>query len=461
MTTDMLPPCSPESEDALLGSVLIDPDCMLELATFLTAEMFYVATNGQVYDAMLTLHTTQQPIDLITVPNLLRQRGHLDNQSSLFGLINTVPTAINAVHYGRIIQATYIRRATIRAAAKIGMLAYDETISLDEMIRQANDHLLALGSGEKRGPQHIKAVVSEYLDFLTKAENGDSPDCIPTGFKDLDRLLGGGMWRQDALWLAARPGMGKSAVTKDILLHAAKNGYKVFTAQLEMSSRSNLLRLVAGEIRLEYAVLRSGIIPPVSQAPLYESLGQLSQLPIWIDDNPSLSISDLQRLCQQQTMMHGLDLVVVDYGQLLDAPGRTEIEKLSQIGRGIAKLAKELNVAVLVTAQLNRNVEQRQDKRPHLSDIRGSGSLEQDADAVMFLYRDDYYNPDTSERPNVAELELAKHRNGATGTVDLYWHSKFATFRNLERQQINLSGPSLWENKAAYDASQSGWGGGA
>jgi replicative DNA helicase len=262
---------------------------------------------------------------------------------------------------------------------------------------------------------------------------------IPTGFTDLDRLLGG-LNKSDLIIIAARPGMGKTSLQNAMALTAAtKHGKRIAMFNLEMSGEQLVQRMIAAETKIDSQRLRRGQLAEQEMPIFMEAVGRLSETKIFIDDTPSITPNQLRTKCRRLYAEHGLDLVMIDYLQLMQGERSTNnrVQEISEISRGLKGLARELNVPVLAASQLSRAVEQRAEKRPLLSDLRESGSIEQDADIVMFIYRDDYYN-DASERPNIAEINVAKHRNGPTGSIDLYWHGKLATFRNLQRQEINL-----------------------
>ena len=263
---------------------------------------------------------------------------------------------------------------------------------------------------------------------------------MPTGFNDLDRILGG-LNKSDLIILAARPGMGKTALQNGIALTAARRYNKrVAIFNLEMSGEQLVQRMLATETRIDSQRLRRGQLYENEWPIFLEAIGRLSETKIFIDDTPSITPLQLRTKCRRLYAEHGLDLIMIDYLQLMSASrtNNNRVQEISEISRSLKTLARELDVPVLAAAQLSRAVEQRQDKHPQLSDLRDSGSIEQDADIVLFIYRDEYYNPETTERPNIAEITIAKHRNGATGAIDLYWHPQLATFRNLQRQEINL-----------------------
>lgn len=440
-----LPPHSIDAEFAVLGSLLIDPDAIYDVAAFLQPQAFYNRKNRHIYDAVLTLNERQDPVDLLTLAELLRQRGQLEDiggEPYLIDLLSAVPTSINARHYGRLVEAGHIRRNLLSAASTIAELAYDEQQDTDVVLERAEQALFAISEERTtRDLTPLKHVASQLLEEIERRrELGSGLSGIPTGFADIDRLLSG-LNKSDLLVVAARPGMGKTAFIMNLALTAARRYQKcVAIFNLEMSAEQLLQRMVSAETQINAQRLRRGDIHPNEEAVLYEALGRLAEAPIYIDDTPGMTPRQMRTKCRRLHAERGLDLVVVDYLQLMqaDSTSNNRVQEISEISRGLKLLARELNVPVVAAAQLSRAVESRQDKRPMLSDLRDSGSIEQDSDVVMFIYRDEYYNPETTERPNIAEISISKHRNGPTGTVDLYWHAQLATFKNLQRQEINL-----------------------
>ena len=441
---ERLPPHSIEAEEALLGSLLIDPDALFEVNSFLRPEAFYRMQNRWIYEAILSLSDRREPVDLITLTEELRRREQLTDiggEAYVIGLLNTVPTAINAPSYGRLVEATAIRRKLVSAASAIANLAYDEREDINVVIDRSEQTLFAISEERTtRDLVPIRQIAGDYLDrILELRERGDDFVGIPTGFTDLDRLLGG-LNKSDLIIIAARPGMGKTSLQNAMALTAAtKHGKRIAMFNLEMSGEQLVQRMIAAETKIDSQRLRRGQLAEHEMPIFMEAVGRLSETRIFIDDTPSITPNQLRTKCRRLYAEHGLDLVMIDYLQLMQAERSTNnrVQEISEISRGLKGLARELNVPVLAAAQLSRAVEQRAEKRPLLSDLRDSGSIEQDADIVMFIYRDDYYN-DASERPNIAEINVAKHRNGPTGSIDLYWHGKLATFRNLQRQEINL-----------------------
>jgi len=444
-TIERLPPHSAEAEEAVLGSLLIDPDAIFEVSNFLRPGAFYRKQNQWIFEAILDLSDRREPLDLITLTEELRRRELLEEvggEGYIIGLINAVPTSINAHSYGKLVEAASIRRRMISAASTIANLAFDEAENVDIVIDRAEQTLFSISEERTtRDLTPIKQIARDYLDRIQELhERGDDVIGVPTGFVDLDRLLGG-LNKSDLIIVAARPGMGKTSLQNAFALTAAnKHGKRIAMFNLEMSGEQLVQRMIAAETRIDSQRLRRGDLHDHEWPIFMEAVGRLSETRIFIDDTPSITPMQMRTKCRRLYAEHGLDLIMVDYLQLMvtERASNNRVQEISDISRALKGLARELDVPVVAAAQLSRAVEQRQDKRPLLSDHRDSGSIEQDADIVMFIYRDEYYNPDTTERPNIAELNIAKHRNGPTGTVDLYWHGKLATFRNLQRQEVNL-----------------------
>ncbi|MCO5182357.1 MAG: replicative DNA helicase [Anaerolineae bacterium] len=444
-TIERLPPHNLEAEEAVLGSLLIDPDAIFEVSSFLKPDAFYREQNRWIYDAILDLNDRREPLDFITLTAILRQRDQLEElggEGYLIDLINAVPTSVNAQYYGRIVESHALRRALLQSASKIANMAYDEKEDVNVIIDRAEQSLFSISEERTtRDLTSVKQIARDYLERIERLrELGDDVIGVPTGFTDLDRLLGG-LNKSDLLIVAARPGMGKTAFQIRMALTAARRYDKrVAMFNLEMSGEQLLQRMVAMETQIDSQRLRRGKLLESEMPVFYETIGRLSESHIFIDDTPGVTPRDLRTKCRRLYAEHGIDLVMVDYLQLMqsDHSNNNRVQEISEISRGLKLLARELDVPVVAAAQLSRAVESRQDKHPMLSDLRDSGSIEQDADIVMFIYRDEYYNPETTERPNIAEISIAKHRNGPTGSIDLYWHSQLATFNNLQRQSVDL-----------------------
>ncbi len=321
-------------------------------------------------------------------------------------------------------------------------MAYDEAEKIEIVIDRSEKTLFSISEARTtRDLVPIKQIAHDYLEKIEElSKRGDDVIGVPTGFVDLDRLLGG-LNRSDLIIMAARPGMGKTSLQISCTLTAAiRFAKRVAIFNLEMSGEQLVQRMIASETRIDSQRLRRGDVREHEWPIFMETVGRLSETRIFIDDTPSITPMQLHTKCRRLHAEHGLDMIMIDYLQLMqtERASSNRVQEISEISRSLKGLARELDVPVVAAAQLSRAVEQRQDKRPLLSDLRDSGSIEQDADVVMFIYRDEYYNPDTTERPNIAEINIAKHRHGPTGTIDLYWHGELAAFRNLQRQEVGL-----------------------
>ncbi len=443
---ERLPPQSVEAEEAVLGSILIDPDAIIRVAAMLKPEDFYREKHGWIYETALILHERREPIDFLTVCDELERRGQLEEVGGaafITTLINVVPTSIHAEHYARIVERTATRRRLIEAAGQIAALAYQEAEDVDEVVDRAEQVLF--GVSERRISRElvpIKQVLSEYYDrieYLTRHQ-GEMIG-IPTGFTDIDKLLGG-LQRSDLVILAARPSVGKTSLALSFAHNSAKKyGQRVAFFSLEMSDEQVVQRLISAETGINAQRLRRGDIEQDEWGRFIKATSDLAETHIYIDDTPSISALELRTKARRLHAEIGIDLIVVDYLQLMRGDFRSEnrVQEISSISRALKALARELNVPVLALSQLSRGVESRTDKRPILSDLRESGALEQDADVVIFIYRDEMYNENT-ERPNIADIMVAKHRNGPTGSVSLYFRKELAQFLEAEvrRQEVDI-----------------------
>ena len=443
--TDRIPPSNVEAEEALLGSLIIDPDAIFDVAAFLQPSEFYKETNRWIYEAVLALYERHEPVDLITLTDELRKRKQLEEvggEALVIGLINIVPTSVNARYYGRIVEAAALRRRMISAASTIANLAYEQKEDINVVIDKAEQALFSISEERTtRDLVPVKEIASGYLDRIEDLHaRGDEIIGVPTSFSDLDKILGG-LNKSDLIIVAARPGMGKTALQLAIGQAAARrHSRRVAIFSLEMSAEQLVQRMIAAETRIDSQRLRRGDLQEFEWPIFYEAVGRISESQLYIDDTPSISPMQLRTKARRLFAEHGIDLIMIDYLQLMQAEHTTNnrVQEISEISRSLKGLARELDIPVVAASQLSRAVEQRQDKRPQLSDLRDSGSIEQDADVVLFIYRDEYYKPDDSERPNIAEINIAKHRNGPTAVIDLYWQGQLATFRNLQRQEIAL-----------------------
>ncbi|MEJ2266840.1 MAG: replicative DNA helicase, partial [Anaerolineales bacterium] len=429
-------PHSREAEEAVIGAILINPEAYYDVAQFLRGEDFYIHRHRWIWQAFTHLHEQRVPIDFLTVSEELDQMGQLGEVGGpayLTALINNVPTSLHAEAYGHIVEETAVRRRMLEAANEIAKLAYKEEIGVEEAMNEAEKSIFGVSERRlTRDLQPIKQVLSDYYDRIDQLmRRGEDTYGVPSGFIDLDRLLGG-MQPSDFLIIAGRPGTGKTA----FMLSAAK-----FTAQthkkhvaifsLEMANEQLVQRLIAQETGIDTHRLRTGQLNE-DEWPLFaHAIEVLGDTRIFLDDTPGLTPLQLRTKCRRLHMEFRLDLILVDYLQLMSGGLRIEnrVQEVSYISRNLKMLARELNVPLLAAAQLSRAVEQRADKEPQLSDLRESGSLEQDSDVVMFIHRPDLYDRD-SLKQNVAVIKIAKHRNGPTGNIELIFRSNLAKFEN-------------------------------
>jgi len=445
-TTERLVPANIEAEEAVLGSILIDPDAIIKIAPTLHADDFYLEKHRWIYQAALDLHERRLPADFVTLCDEMERRNQLQEVGGpayITELVNAVPTAIHVEHYAGIVERTAILRRLISAAGQIAQLAYGDSGEIDEIVDQAEE--IVFGVSERRlqrtiAPiRQVMAEVVKRIDYLA-SHQGELMG-VPSGFRLLDKLLGG-FQKSDLIILAARPSAGKTALALNMAVNAAKRyGQRVAFFSLEMSAEQLVQRLLAAETGINQQRLRLGQINEDEWPLLMEAAGLLSNTPMFIDDTPALSAMELRTKARRVHAEFGLDLIVVDYLQLMrgDARAENRVQEISYISRSLKGLARELNVPVLALSQLSRAVESRTEKRPMLSDLRESGALEQDADIVMFIYREDMYD-ETTDRQNIADIIIAKHRNGPTGVVSLYFRKELTQFMELElhREELNV-----------------------
>ncbi len=443
-SVDRLPPQNIEAEQAVLGSLLIDRDAIVKIAPYLRPEDFYREGHGQVYAAILDLHERREPADFVTLTDELERQGKLDTAGGpayLTSLINSVPTSIHVEHYAHIVERTAVLRRLIEAAGKIAGLAYEESEDVDVVVDRAEQILFEVSQQRSsRGLTPIKRLLTEYYDRIEYLhEHQGEMVGMPTGFIDLDKLLGG-LQRSDLVIVAGRPGMGKSSLGTTMAYNAAlKHKAVVAFFSLEMSAEQLVQRLVAGETGISSQRLRIGDIRDVEWDKFVKASGTLAETAIFVDDTPSPSPMEIRTKCRRLAAEYGLNLVIVDYLQLMRGGTKAEnrVQEVSYISRALKALARELSIPVVAMSQLSRAVEARQDKRPILSDLRESGSIEQDADVVVFIYRDEL-DDEKSERKNVADIIVAKHRNGPTGHVSLRFVAEATKFVDLDTYHEDL-----------------------
>lgn len=429
-------PHSREAEEAVVGAVLINPEVYYDVAQFLASDDFYIHRHKWIWEAFTRLHEQRIPTDMLTLSEELDRMGQLaeiGGSAYLTSLINQVPSSLNAESYGRIVEAHSIRRKMINAANKIASLAYNEENLVDTLMNEAEKAVFSVSERRlKHDLQPISTVLSDYYDRIDElAKRPEDIMGVPTGFIDLDRMLNG-LNPSDLLIIAGRPGQGKTGFLLSIAKNAAlTHKKKVAIFSLEMSNEQVVQRLISNETGIDSQRLRSGKLTEQEWPLFTHSIEVFSDTKLFLDDTPAITPMQLRTKCRRLHMEHGLDLIIVDYLQLMAGDTRNDnrVQEVSYISRNLKVLARELNVPVLTAAQLSRAVEQRTDKRPVLSDLRESGSLEQDADIVMFIYRPDQYEKN-SEKSNVAEIIVAKHRNGPVGSVELVFRGALTKFEN-------------------------------
>ncbi len=436
---DRLPPQNIEAEQSVLGSLLIDPDAIIKVASFLQPEDFYRETHQLVYRAILALHERRMPADLITLVDELGRQGQLElvgGASYLTSMINMVPTSIHVEHYGRIVERAGLMRRLITAAGQIAALAYEERDDADTVIDEAERILFEVSQRRvSRSLVPIRDIVKSFYERVEfMVEHRDQTLGVPTGFADLDRLLGG-LQPSDLIIIAARPGVGKSSLATSIAVNAAlKHNAVVAMFTLEMSGEQLVQRMISGRTGIDAQRLRLGRIEEMEWSQFAHASGVLSEATIFIDDSPSPSPMEIRTKARRLAAEYDLELVIVDYLQLMQAGERrveNRVQEISYITRALKGLARELRVPVVALSQLSRAVEARQDKIPQLSDLRESGSIEQDADVVMFIYRDEMYDENT-DRAHIADIIVAKHRNGPTAKVSLRFEPSLTQFSDLD-----------------------------
>ncbi|MGE5298060.1 MAG: replicative DNA helicase [Acidobacteriaceae bacterium] len=445
-SVNRIPPQNLEAEQSVLGSLMLDKDAVIKVADTVTPEDFYEDRHKVIYQAILRLYDERSSIDVLTVSNKLQEGVSLDQiggLSYLTTLVNSVPSAAHVVYYAKIVKRKGTLRRLISAATDIVGLGYQEGIELETLLDTAEQKLFSVSQKYlKQNFVPISDILHETFDRLDELhrEKGKLRGTA-TGFTDLDSKLGG-LQKSDLIILAARPSMGKTSLALDFVRNVAmteRKGVAVFS--LEMSKDQLVDRLLSAEADVDLWKMRTGRLndqgPDNDFERIGHALGRLSEAPIYIDDSGSLNVMELRTKARRLQSEHDLDLIVVDYLQLMQGRSiENRVQEVSEISRSLKLLAKELNVPVLALSQLSRAVEQRGgDKHPQLSDLRESGSIEQDADVVMFIYRDEMYTGNDSKKPHIAEILIKKHRNGPTGEVELFFDGEKTSFKNLAKAQ--------------------------
>jgi len=435
---DRLPPQNMDSEQAVLGSILIDRDAIIEVADFLHPEDFYRQANGRIFGAMLELFEHREPIDVVTVAEALERAGDLESVGGagyLSQLGNDTPTAVHVAQYGRIVERKAVLRRLIGAAGRIAAIGYEDGNDIQESIDRAEAELFAVSQQRTAdGFSPLKALLHDAYDRLDylHAHRGEIVG-VPSGFGDLDQLTTG-FQPSDLIILAARPSVGKTSLALNVAEHAAvREGKTVGIFSLEMSKEQLVLRLLSSVANIDSQRLRSGFLEEMDFARIAPALQALSDAPVFIDDTPNISTMELRTKARRLQAERGLDLLIVDYLQLMQATASTRdanrVQEVSEISRGLKALARELRVPVIALSQLSRQPEMRESREPRLSDLRESGAIEQDADLVLFLWREKERGAEEGDADGeVINLRLAKHRNGPTGEVKLWFRKSQTRF---------------------------------
>ncbi|MGE7604305.1 replicative DNA helicase [Peribacillus sp. NPDC097675] len=438
---DRIPPQNIEAEQAVLGAIFLEPSSLTVTSELLIPEDFYRSSHQKIFNVMIKLNDEGKAVDLITVTEELSATKNLEEVggvSYLSELAGSVPTAANVEYYARIVEEKSLLRRLIRTATTIAQEGYSREDEVEELLGEAEKTIMEVAQRKNSGSfQNIKDVLVRTYDNIEILTNrkGDVTG-IPTGFAELDRMTAG-FQRNDLIIVGARPSVGKTAFALNIAQNVAtKTDENVAIFSLEMGSEQLVMRMLCAEGNINAQNLRTGALTDEDWRKLTMAMGSLSNAGIYIDDTPGVRIGEIRSKCRRLKQEHGLGMILIDYLQLIQGDGRSgdnRQQEVSEISRSLKALARELQVPVIALSQLSRGVEQRQDKRPMMSDIRESGSIEQDADIVAFLYRDDYYDKE-SENKNIIEIIIAKQRNGPVGTVSLAFVKEYNKFVNLERR---------------------------
>lgn len=436
-----VPPQNLDAEKSLLGAVLIDEEVLADVSEHVTGKDFYDKRHSAIYDAMMRLFEHHKPVDLLTLTDELKKKDELDiigGSTYLSELTNYVPTAAHAEAYAEIVAQRAVRRRLIKASAEISELGYDEEFNVQELLEKAEAELFSVSDTSlKQDLTSIEQILTESFDRMEELHrNKGALRGIRTGYRDLDNMTAG-LQRSDLIILAARPAMGKTTLVTNLAYNVASIGKQpVLFFSLEMSKEQLVDRMLSDASGVNAWNIRTGNLSDDDFSKLSEAMGEMAEAPIYIDDTPGLSVLEMRTKARRAAHDAPLGLIIVDYLQLMQGSGRSDgnrVQEVSEISRGLKLIAREMNVPVIALSQLSRSVESRSPQVPMLADLRESGSIEQDADIVMFIYREAYYNPET-ERENITDLIIAKHRNGPVGKVELYFHPERLRFMSLDRK---------------------------
>lgn len=441
---ERVPPHNHEAEQSVIGAIFLEPQALITASEILMPDDFYRTAHQKIFQTMIRLSDQGKAIDVVTVTEELSAKKELEDVgglSYLSELANAVPTAANIAHYAKIVEEKALLRRLIRTATKIVEDGYTREDEVEVLLSEAEKKMMEVAHRKNAGDfKHIKDVLVQTYDNIEQLQfrEGDVTG-IPTGFRDLDRITAG-FQRNDLIIVAARPSVGKTAFALNIAQSVAvKARENVAIFSLEMGADQLVMRMLCAEGNIDAQVLRTGALQEEDWRKLTIAMGSLSNAGIFIDDTPGVRVNEVRAKCRRLAQEHGLGMILIDYLQLIQGsgkPGENRQQEVSEISRSLKGLARELKVPVIALSQLSRGVEQRQDKRPMMSDLRESGSIEQDADIVAFLYRDDYYDKE-SESKNQIEIILAKQRNGPTGTVTLAFKKEYNKFLDIDWSQVN------------------------
>jgi replicative DNA helicase len=442
-TEGKIPPHNLDAEMSLLGAILIDEEVLSDVTDKVKSDDFYEKRHQLIFAAILRLFEQHRPVDLLTLSDELEKKDNLEvvgGSSYLNELTNYVPTAANAAAYAELVAQRAVRRRLIKASSDIAEMAYKEDSNTQEILERAEAELFSVSDTSlKQDLVSLEQILTESFDRIEELHRDRGKlRGIRTGWRDLDNLTAG-LQRSDLLIVAARPAMGKTTLVTNLAYNvAAKEKQSVLFFSLEMSKEQLVDRMLADASGVDAWNIRTGNLSDDDFEKLSTAMGEMAEAPIYIDDTPGLTVLEMRTKARRQAHSHPLGLIIVDYLQLMQGSSRggefNRVQEVSEISRGLKLIARELNVPVIGLSQLSRSVENRNPQIPQLSDLRESGSIEQDADLVAFIYREAYYNPDT-ERQNITDLIIAKHRNGPTGRIELYFHPERLRFMSLDKQR--------------------------
>ena len=439
-----VPPQNLEAEQSVLGSILLDNAALNRSLEIVSEEDFYRTAHQMVYRSMVALSERNEPVDQITLTDYLRGTGELEQvggASFIAELVQMVPSAANIRYHCQIVRDKSLLRGLVRTATDVVMKGYEGTTKTDELLEFAEREIFRLAQGHLGGTfVPVSSIIQDSVEIVDQLySRQEKITGVPTGFTDLDNLLAG-LQPSDLIIVAGRPSMGKTSLALGMAEQAALKGNAVVGIfSLEMSRAQLVLRMLSSQAHLDSHAVRTGQLKGPDWVALTEAAGRLEQAKIFIDDSGNLSVQQMRGKARRLKSEHGLDLLIIDYLQLMDGKSSSESrqQEISEISRALKALAKELDIPVVALSQLSRAVENRTDKRPMLADLRESGAIEQDADVVMFIYRDEVYNPDSDDK-GIANILVRKHRNGPIGEVDLQFHDRYASFNNLDRTRSGI-----------------------